>query len=172
MFHSVDIAKINVWLRHRRNWNQYKIPKESRLSLLKFTISIELKLQTIQITKPVGGLLRSSLEGETRKRKYPIVNPVLDVQYDKIENWPKFWEAKNKCRHCKISAGSVYCNKCNLHLCLSSIRNFFIIFSRNKQHLLLYFSNFLISMTLFWENFGFLWLVWKKKFKSDRQCVF
>ena len=134
LFHCVDIGKVNAWLLYRHHYDQQKVPKKSQMPLLKFTSSISLALTksgTYEKPRSVGRP-RSSTDDNpqsAKKRKVPTEVPIGDVRYDNnIAHWPEFRPTKNKCRHCKIGTVRVYCNKCNLCLCLNNSRNFFFDF--------------------------------------------
>ena len=81
-----------------------------------------------RIQKTVGRPPKRKSNDDVRTpvpRKQPQPLPVADARYDNMSHWPEFRDKKNKCRFCKTGQGRVYCKKCDLCLCMSSIRNCF-----------------------------------------------
>ena len=114
LFHCVDIAKVNAWLLYRRHCDQQRIPKKSRMSLLKFTSSIALALTKSGTIETPRSVVRPRSSGDdnpqsAKKRKVSTEVPIGDTRHDHIAHWPEFRPAKNKCRHCKVGTGRVYC---------------------------------------------------------------
>ena len=133
LFHCVNIAKVNAWLLYRRHCDQQRIPKKSQMSLLKFTSSTALVLTksgTIETPRSVGRPRSSGDDNpqSAKKRKVSTEVHIGDIRHDNIAHWPEFRPTKNKCRHCKVGTGRVYCKKCNLCLCLNNSRNCFFDF--------------------------------------------
>jgi hypothetical protein len=58
-----------------------------------------------------------------------------DVQYDNTDHMPHFDEKKEETR-CKLvnckGRSHIYCDKCCVHLCLTSKWNYFVEFQRNS----------------------------------------
>ena len=107
LFHCVNSAKVNAWLMYRPHWVQRNVPKKTQLFWLKFTVSIASILanaQTVQITIPVRRTSRSSIKGETKKRRHSHCNSVLHIRNDKVV-LGKILGAKNKWWHWKTATG-------------------------------------------------------------------
>lgn len=134
IFHCVDIAKVNAWLLYRRFCNQLNIPAKQQMPLLKFVSKLSDALikagkrstNTVCNGRPPK---RRSVEAhpETSKRgRSPVIAlPTKDSRYDECYHWPEYREQKNRCRLCKTGYSRVYCEKCQLCLCLTSNRNCF-----------------------------------------------
>lgn len=137
LFHAVDIAKVNAWLLYRRYCNQLNIPERKQMSLLVCTGKISDAL--IKAGKPSPARRSAGRPakrtGEERDDATPKRGrtpktriPDADSRYDEYSHWPEHREKKNKCWLCKIGFNRVYCQKCELCLCLTSTKNCFTEF--------------------------------------------
>ncbi|BES89619.1 Hypothetical protein NTJ_02426 [Nesidiocoris tenuis] len=57
-----------------------------------------------------------------KKRRLVAPNPVKSVRFDHVDHMPEFSIKKNRCRVCQKTT-TVYCPKCNVHLCFTPNRN-------------------------------------------------
>ncbi|CAB3977807.1 Hypothetical predicted protein [Paramuricea clavata] len=132
LFHCVDIAKVNAWILYRRHCDMGKVPKKQQQPLLDFNIAIAESLIKCGKSGMARKRGRPSLEeaelratAEKRGRKPDTPLPAKVIRLDSSHHWPEYKESKNRCRHCKLGFSRVYCDKCNVCLCLSNARNCF-----------------------------------------------
>ena len=133
IFHAIDIAKVNAWLLYRRYCNQLGISRAKQISLLEFVSKLADAL--IKANKPptrrsVGRPSKRpasiDFQETPKRRRAPKTGlPDQDSRFDGVGHWPEHRERKNKCRSCKVGFSRVYCEKCQLCLCLTSRKNCF-----------------------------------------------
>ena len=67
--------------------------------------------------------LTLKLKSLGKKAKTPL--PAKVILLDRSHHWREYKDSKNCCWHCKLGFSRVYCDKCNVCLCLSNARNCF-----------------------------------------------
>lgn len=131
LFHCIDIAKVNAWILYRRHCDQRAIPRKKQMSLLQFSLEISHGLMKVGKSSQKRSLGRpsnaknSGERCEKRGRKPVAALPTRDVRHDNIHHWPEHSEKKSRCRLCKTGYSRIYCDKCNVHLCLNKTNNCF-----------------------------------------------
>ena len=133
IFHAIDIAKVNAWLLYRRFCDQLSIPAKLQMPLLQFVSKLSDAL--IKAGKPSTNRICpgrpskwESMEDDVmpKKGRNPVTAlPTEDARFDQFCHWPEYKEQKNRCRLCKTGYSRVYCEKCQLCLCMTSNRNCF-----------------------------------------------
>ena len=127
LFHAVDIAKVNAWLLYRRHCRQLKIAAKNEMELLNFTSKIthanagKSTPTTRSVGRPPKHRSDESLDVTLKRGRAPKTKiPNADSRHDRLPHWPEYREKKNECRLCKTGFSQVYCQKCNLCLCLTN----------------------------------------------------
>ena len=134
IFHALDIAKVNAWLLYRRFCNQLGVSNRKHKSLLVFMCKLADALihsnKPNSVPRPVGRPAKRSLslDNEVTPKRGRVPKSALpdpDSRFDLVGHWPEYRAEKNKCRSCKVGYSRVYCEKCQLCLCLTSRKNCF-----------------------------------------------
>ena len=64
-----------------------------------------------------------------KSRISPAARPVDDVRLDRIDHWPLWDNARQRCKMASCNGFShVQCGKCKIHLCFTSSKNCFCNF--------------------------------------------
>lgn len=70
---------------------------------------------------------KASLAAQAKKRKVTLAEPTADVRFDEMYHWPETTD-RQRCRQCSHRKHFTYfkCTKCNIPLCLTRERNYFL----------------------------------------------
>ena len=129
LFHCVDTSKVKVWLLYCCHCNQLNISKKKQLSLLTFICKIAEGLGTAnKVPRGTGKPRKSMHDVPAAKHKSSQPLPSHDARYDGMHHWPEYGSNKLSCSLCKVGNSRIYCKKCNIILCMSNIRNWFLQF--------------------------------------------
>lgn len=122
-----NVAVVNGWLMYRRFMSQ--IGQEEKYTLVNFQIYIAKVLcskGTSMQKRP--GRPKLDTPPETPKRGPKRLLPLTETQYDGMCHWPMPVTNKLRCAHCLKGQSRITCGKCNVHLCLSNVKNCFYNF--------------------------------------------
>lgn len=131
IFHFISVAITNSWLEYRKESKVKKIPERAQMDLLEFsfTIAEALAKQGIAPNKRGRPSSSSPLSNVPKKKLCPMKRPITDVRYDNVGHWPQMTEKPGRCKlEICHSRSRVQCQKCMVHLCLSSKQNCFYMF--------------------------------------------
>nr|CAI5851207.1 unnamed protein product [Callosobruchus analis] len=133
IFHFVTMSITNSWLEYRQDAKLRNIPKKENLDLLSFTFSIAKSLAKCDrdvISRKRGRPSSADCTPQPFKKKLKIdVRPQTDIRYDAVGHWPVMDLKPQRCKKelCQ-SRSRVKCEKCNVHLCMTSANNCFKTF--------------------------------------------
>ncbi len=138
-WHSVTLALINAWTLYRRDMKALELEKNT-MPLRRFQASVGSCLISagkgkVRIGRPLSSSPLSSPphssppQTPTPPRKRPLGSVPPDVRRDGVDHFPT-WEKRQRCKHCKETPhfSHVFCEKCNVHLCLNKDRNRFLAY--------------------------------------------
>ena len=138
--HCIDFALVNSWLEYRKDCEILGVSKKKVLDLLHFRMRVADGLINVGkiVNIPRRGRPSSSPKLQAppkRSRLGTEKRPAEDVQYDNTDHMPQF-DIKKEATRCKLqeckSRSHIYCDKCNVHLCLTSKKNCFATFHRKS----------------------------------------
>ncbi|XP_060845829.1 piggyBac transposable element-derived protein 3-like [Rhopalosiphum padi] len=151
---AFDMVVANCWLQYLEDANLLKVQKNKTLELLHFRLQLVNELiycgksatpkrkgRLLNNASPKSGqnLSRSSDSEVTRQKlnRTDSAIPSDAIRYDTIDHIPAVDRLKNptKCKNpeCSIKHRThTFCEKCDVHLCLSSDRNCFKEFHTKK----------------------------------------
>lgn len=128
-YHLRDMVITNAFVLYRRvNAEKNRDisdadEKEKDMSMYQFRLKIAKELCASVQKQPVGrpsSIPQPSTSGSNIGKR--AVHPVESARYDNIDHFP---ESKKSCKLCKKSDTHTFCNKCNLNLCFSKVKNCF-----------------------------------------------
>ncbi|CAI6356435.1 unnamed protein product [Macrosiphum euphorbiae] len=134
------MAVSNSWLEYIEDTKQLKVPKKEIMDLLSFRMRLaeELIYMGKTVTPPTkkkgrppstpSPTVKQKLYSENQKLKHVDSRPSTSIQLDKVSHLPDL-DTRKEATRCK-NAGCkgrthVYCEKCNVHLCLTTKSNCF-----------------------------------------------
>lgn len=134
IFHMIDMAVANSWLLYRRLANSLEVPQRKQMNLCEFKLKLCDSLLLSGKTKgkkrkSLGNAVSSAHTAKKKRGKATKPIPDKDIRLDKIDHFPIISSSRGSCKlpGCKGKI-SVFCQKCEVHLCLESKRNCFLEF--------------------------------------------
>lgn len=135
--HSIDLAITNSWLEYMRDAKALNLPKKNTLDLIHFRQHVaQALIFSNQSRQKKRG--RPSTEDSpvpspctSRPRLHTEQRPIDDVRRDRVDHLPGFDDSKDgqRCKNGKCQMKThFYCEKCNVHLCITKKRNCFKAF--------------------------------------------
>ncbi|XP_049517347.1 piggyBac transposable element-derived protein 3-like [Dermacentor silvarum] len=129
--HFMNLAVTNSWLEYRRQAEIQRVSKTDQMDLLEFTLSIVTclaKAATADQPRKRGRPSSSPLQ-PLKRQNWTAQRPASDVRYDQIGHWPRVTAEQQRCKleGCKGKSKNM-CEKCNVHLCITSTKNCFKAF--------------------------------------------
>lgn len=149
-YHLIDMAATNSYILygriHAENNNDSSVDedKEKLMELPKFREKIASGLVTFIDKRSVGRPTSQPSTPTTpppESTKQPSCNlrigqkakqPIDDIRYDAMNHFPKMLPNTEKrfCKLCKKSRTQFFCEKCHLHLCITTAKNCFSDYHR------------------------------------------
>lgn len=127
----LDICLNNAWLLYRREAKLLEEDPKSVISLKKFRICVSKSLFHTNKVR-VGRPSNREVPQPSKKIQRPVdPRPQDDSRFDNTGHFPVF-QTKGRCKNCKTGQTQVFCNKCNIRLCLLPNRNCFVDFHIKK----------------------------------------
>lgn len=142
--HMIDFALVNSWIEYKRNCQANNVPKKKVIDLLEFRMRVAESLIKMgqNVTSNKRGRPSSSSFCATPSaspnpvRRKVETRPLVEVQSDRVDHMPQF-DNKKEATRCKMvgckGRSHVFCDKCNVHLCLLKNRNCFLSFHRSNK---------------------------------------
>ena len=136
LFHFLDVTVVNCWLLYRRDCKDMQVPSKHVMMLQEFKLSVAEAL-LLEGKKPCprkrgrpSAAESVSLQHEKKKKNSPATKsiPSEEVRTDDYYHFP-IVVPRGRCKNPGCKAAPVYfCNKCNVHLCITKDKNCFIDF--------------------------------------------
>lgn len=133
--YGFDAAITNAYLTYKRDCKLLGIPDSKRKDLLAFRLELcDLLVESTVVLQKANKRGRPSLHPPTDdeppappKRGTFEIQPSKQRRLDGTDHLPQFDEKKEatRCKLCIKQRSHVYCEKCNVHLCLQKSRNCF-----------------------------------------------
>lgn len=134
--HLIDFALANSWIEYKTDCERNNVPAKQILPLLEFRTHVAESL--IKWGKNVRINKRGRPSSSPSPREFPIprrkpteVRPLQEIQKDHVDHLPHF-DTKKEATRCKLTGckgrSHIFCNKCQVHLCLVRNRNCFVDF--------------------------------------------
>lgn len=125
----LDVCVNNAWLQYRKDCVELK--EKNVIILKEFRVNIAIALSSKNKPK-VGRKSKGMCIPENIKIKKKIVpQPIDDVRLDRYDHMP-IVGIKGRCRMCKTGQTTFSCDKCDSRLCITSTRNCFKTFHKQK----------------------------------------
>ncbi|XP_054270077.1 piggyBac transposable element-derived protein 3-like [Macrosteles quadrilineatus] len=131
IFHFVDMAIVNGWLRYRNDCHRRNLPKKYIVDLLEFKSEIFSALcregKDSERKRGRPSYDRVDADYEQKKHRGPAKPiPCFNERRDGIGHWPIATGDRQRCKKpgCK-GQSTIKCGKCQVHLCLTKERNCF-----------------------------------------------
>lgn len=133
--HFMNLAVTNSWLEYKRDAEIQGQTKKESMDLLEFTLSIVeslAKADATELARKRGRPSSSPLQ-PLKRQNCTAKRPVHDIRYDQVGHWPLMAEDQQRCKleECK-GKPKTKCEKCKVHLCISSMKNCFKAFHTHK----------------------------------------
>lgn len=136
IFHCVDMVVVNSWLEYKRDCEALHISKKHVMDLLAFRLNLANALisagKTVTSRKRGRPSVDSEDENQRVARGRNESRPISDVKYDTVDHLPKHDDKAEptRCKHlgCGKFRSHWFCQKCQVHLCLTKNRNCFFNF--------------------------------------------
>lgn len=129
--HFFHLCVTNSWLEYRHHAQLRGISTKEQMDLLEFTLAVVESLAkacSLNLPRKRGRPSTSPLQ-PLKRPNATTLRPVHDVRYDQIGHWPSVEREQQRCKleGC-TGKPKIKCQKCNVHLCLSSGKNCFLAF--------------------------------------------
>ena len=129
IYHFIDMAVVNAWLLYRRDAVTISLNKNEILSLASFKLHVAFTLtkrgKACQQFK--HGRPSSRLSDTDAKRTCGY--PSNEIHFAKVAHMPFFSDKRKKCKNTNCSGKThIYCQECNINLCLNKHKNCFASF--------------------------------------------
>ena len=123
---------VTCWLLYRRDCKSLGLPANNHLALMNFKNSISLALLKESQVVSAAKRGRPSLSVEStytekrRKGHNTKIIPQQSIRHDNIDHFPVYKDKRERCKlpGCK-STSYIYCQKCELYLCIDKSKNCF-----------------------------------------------
>ncbi|XP_072142035.1 piggyBac transposable element-derived protein 3-like [Dermacentor andersoni] len=127
--HFMNLSVTNSWLEYRRDAEVQGL--REKMDLLEFTLSVVeslAKAGSPDLPRKRGRPSSSPLQ-PLKRQNCTAQRPVYDVRYDQVGHWPLIAEDQQRCKleGCK-GKPKTKCEKCKVHLCITSTKNCFKTF--------------------------------------------
>ncbi|XP_050046447.1 piggyBac transposable element-derived protein 3-like [Dermacentor andersoni] len=127
--HFMNLSVTNSWLEYRRDAEVQGL--REKMDLLEFTLSVVeslAKAGSPDLPRKRGRPSSSPLQ-PLKRQNCTSQRPEYHVRYDQVGHWPLMAEDQQRCKleGCK-GKPKTKCEKCNVHLCISSTKNCFKTF--------------------------------------------
>ena len=118
IFHFVDLAVVTSWLQYGNHCKSVGYPKLQQMTLLQFRLNIAeclIKHNTNPLDKATVGKPRRSLQNASP----------ADIRFDGVGHFPVWKDKRQRCKFsgCAKCFSYVFCEKCEVSLCLNKQRN-------------------------------------------------
>ena len=140
ILHLLSMSVVNSWIEYRKRELKKRVSRKLEMDFLSFREKLADSLCKSEVSPARfrgQPSMRSPLNYTPvpRKKTPASVLVTVEVRHDCFDHPPEAMLLKSaqRCRleHCRKS-GWIRCQKCNVHLCLTSDRNWFHAFHTNK----------------------------------------
>lgn len=138
IFHFIDLVIVNCWLLYCRDCESLQIAKKCRMDLLEFRTQIAESLckeGKDTTARKRGRPSTSSIQQkyEIKKKRGPTTSiPSTNVRQDGMHHWPVIKPTRQRCKKPNYKGQTnVFCEKCEVNLCLNKNSNCFKDFHRD-----------------------------------------
>lgn len=115
---AIDICVNNSWLMYRKDRQNEKKTLDTK------NVSCSTCNGTLTKKQDPSGMFKSETAAAAKIKAPVAPRPPNYVRFDNVGHLPTF-VSQGRCKNCKKGFTSVYCNKCNLRLCMREKRNCF-----------------------------------------------
>ncbi|MCL4126024.1 UNVERIFIED_CONTAM: hypothetical protein GTU68_050234, partial [Idotea baltica] len=122
-YYLLDLSIVNGWLLYRR---VCKFTAAQPMSLVDFKLDIANCLTTPEPL--MRRRIRADSDQPTKKRRRVTKVPSASSRLDNAGHFPVFVDKKRRCKRCTKGQTKIWCEKCNVGLCLTTNRNCFLEF--------------------------------------------
>lgn len=118
IFWCLNVSVVTAWQLYRRHENQRNKRKQEIMPLLQFQSQIakELTMSTQAQERKRGRPSQDDNVEQKRRCSYEV-QPQSSTRFDQVGHFPNYSEAKKRCKLCKSGVTTVFCTKCEVHLC-------------------------------------------------------
>lgn len=140
MFHFVDLAVCASYIEYKKECTMFNIPVAEQMKILDFKLSLGQVLTLVNTSLKRNHVANNNVNERLKSE----IRPPKEVRYDAVLHLPQL-DLKNNASRCKLPGctgkSRIFCNKCDVHLCLNKTKNCFISFLsiRGKNNKLLNF---------------------------------
>jgi hypothetical protein len=141
--HFIDFAVCISWIQYKKSLKKSHVNSKYIMDLLNFRITLAKELASVQHINRKRGRPRFDSESESRISESPTSSkkyekrPLASVQYDFFDHMPSHDQKPlpSRCKNDNCAFQShLFCEKCQVHLCLNRNRNCFKDFHQKKAH--------------------------------------
>ena len=125
IYYCINVAIVNGWILYKRHCKQNGYTRKNIIQLLEFQTRIADSL--LREKKVSRGRPRSDTP-VVKKKRCAVNAPAREICLDNVGHLPNFSEKQQRCKHCKSGYSRIFCEKCQVHLCLVTSRNCFYSF--------------------------------------------
>lgn len=133
IMHCIDLALTNSRIEYKNDCNLAGVPHKDILHLLHFRMRVAEGLVKVGGNVEMKKRGRPSSTPPMKAKRYKEKRPADDVQYDYVDRVSNF-DMNKEATRCKMhqcgGRTHIYCDKCNVHLCLTRNKNCFAQFHR------------------------------------------
>lgn len=135
IFHFVDLAVCASFIEYKKECTHLNIPEPKQMKLLDFKLSLGQVLTLVNTSMKRNHVAADNVNERLKSE----IRPSKEVRFDTVLHFPQH-DQKDNATRCKLlgctSKSRIFCNKCDVHLCLNKTKNCFITFHsvRGRNH--------------------------------------